>query len=535
MRIPTLSLLVLSLSLAAAQALPEEPPKKLKQPFLVYVGPADDTEASKDVMDSVKDLQNHFAKKRKDWFRLVNDPDEAEVVLQVVGRGETARHGSVLRGRCYVFDVQDIEIIGQGGLNPNQVFGIWGTAAADMAARLQQLLKAFYPTLTENRATRPRPAAALSVQRGDAQLERGEVEAALGSYEHALERTPEFMLARRGRGKALVEARQYERAIEDLSAVLDAKWADPATFFYRARAYAALGREAEADSDRRLGLSLVPRLANPSGGAYAPAPDEPAPDQTEAITAELGRLDAAIQELRRKDESYREVTSRTSSIWGKELSDRRKERQALEAAFDACRAGEQPVCHALAARATTGVAEMPIPATPPPPPQSVDKARLRVARGNLRSGPSTSDKVVTRLTKGALLALLDREPTGGWYPVVDVASAKQGWIHGDLLQLELAEGEAAARPSPFRGVKVADEAPPRVRVQNDSDLTLMLTLGEEHHSIPPRSVRDLAAAPGRLRYIGAAPGVLPAVGNQLFEQGHEYTWRFWIAKDRKGE
>ena len=45
MRIPTLSLLVLSLSLAAAQALPEEPPKKLKQPFLVYVGPADDTAA----------------------------------------------------------------------------------------------------------------------------------------------------------------------------------------------------------------------------------------------------------------------------------------------------------------------------------------------------------------------------------------------------------------------------------------------------------------------------------------------------------
>ena len=234
-------------------------------------------------------------------------------------------------------------------------------------------------------------------------------------------------------------------------------------------------------------------------------------------------------ELQRKADQWRETMKSSNRLYDDQLAQARDDRTALDAALRTCRSGDAAVCAALATRAATGVAEIPLPpAPPPPPPGAVDKALVQVASANMRSGPSTDNKVVRRLKQGELLALLDREAWDGWYPVIHVASAEEGWIHGKLLALELAVVPAGERPSPFRGRKVAEDAPPRVTVTNDADRTMTLTLGSERHKIPPRSSRSIEVAPGRHRYVGAAPGVLPALGMQAFEQGHEYSWRFWI-------
>jgi tetratricopeptide (TPR) repeat protein len=509
-----------------------EAPEKLERPFLVYVCPADalalePAGAPKDVMDSVEDVRKNIEKKRRGWMKLVPSLEQAEVLVAVVGREVTESHGSVLRGRYTLFTDQG-DLIGQGDLSGQQIFGIWGTAAADMSGRLQRLLEAFYPVISEERETLPRPATVLAVRHGEVLARRGDPEVARARFEKALALSPDHFPALRGRGQALVDLGAYEAALVDFDRVIEAEHADAATFFARARARDALGYDQEADEDRRVALTAVPRNAEPGPLAVAPGGE---PDPAAAISAELTRRDAEIVELQRRADDWRRTMKSTSDTYEKAVHQARYDLAALDAALRSCQAGDQAVCGALVTRAVTGVAEIPVADAPPPPgPETVDRALVSVAAANLRSGPSTGDGVVRRLVEGDLLVLLDREAQQGWYPVIHVASADQGWIHGDLLGLELAEKPPGEGPSPFRGRRLTEDAPPKVIVTNDGDLTMTLTVGAEHHTIPPGNQRTLEVAAGNHRYVGAAPGALPALGRQLFERGHEYTWRFWIER-----
>jgi hypothetical protein len=63
----------------------ESPPKKPEWPFTVFVrvSPADETQTNEELLKGSDELKKAIAKK-KDWFRMVDGPERAEIVVDVV-------------------------------------------------------------------------------------------------------------------------------------------------------------------------------------------------------------------------------------------------------------------------------------------------------------------------------------------------------------------------------------------------------------------------------------------------------------------
>jgi protein-disulfide isomerase len=158
----------------------------------------------------------------------------------------------------------------------------------------------------------------------------------------------------------------------------------------------------------------------------------------------------------------------------------------------------------------------------------IDTAVVRVPLAALRESASSSARVLLEARQGTVLALVSREASGGFYRVIEIESAKQGFVRAEDVEVRLTAQPRAA--SPFQAQRVDDTSPPAVTVTNDSDLTMTLTLDADVHNIAPRSARTLTVRPGRLSYVATAPGVLPAIGTEEFAKGHAYTWRFWVSR-----
>ena len=156
-----------------------------------------------------------------------------------------------------------------------------------------------------------------------------------------------------------------------------------------------------------------------------------------------------------------------------------------------------------------------------------------VVRGavNLRSEPSASASIVREIRRGELLVLLSREDVEGWYNVIHVDSADEGWIRGDLLEIQYTR--APRRESPFQEERVDSYSNPTVVVANDSYLDLNLRVGSQQYTVPSNSTKTITLSPGTYDYIGSARGVIPAIGTKTWEVGHRYTWRFRIVTTRR--
>jgi hypothetical protein len=158
----------------------------------------------------------------------------------------------------------------------------------------------------------------------------------------------------------------------------------------------------------------------------------------------------------------------------------------------------------------------------------IDTAVVRVPLAAVRDGASSAARVLLEARQGTVLALMSRETSGGFYRVIDIASAKQGFVRAEEVEVRFTAQPRAA--SPFQAQRVDDTSPPAVTVSNDADLTMTLTLDAQVFTIAPRSEQKIVVRTGRLSYVATAPGVLPAIGTQQFERGHVYTWRFWIGR-----
>src|SRR5262245_50842588 len=93
-----LALLCLANSLLAGD---EKGPKKPDRPFALAVMaaalPPATTEAAvkeqKEVQDTIGDIKGYVQGKYKDWFTLVEDPAQAEIILEIDKRGLEPGHG----------------------------------------------------------------------------------------------------------------------------------------------------------------------------------------------------------------------------------------------------------------------------------------------------------------------------------------------------------------------------------------------------------------------------------------------------------
>ena len=352
--------LCLGLAATGRAADPSPPPSKLAQPFVVLVVPAAELTLSgspipKEVADSVADVREHVLKKR-DWLRLADTLEQAEVVVEITGRGREAQHGNVIEGRLMVFDLMEGDrIIGQGGLDRNDLgFKFWRQAASDMSDRLVKFLKDTYHVTAPLRDNLTRPGAVLATRRGNAQLANGQQDAALASWDQALRLGPKYVPALRNRGLAMLARGEHEQAIRDLDSAISLDPGSVEAYIGRARAHAALGHKAKAQDDRRTALQGLPDLPA-AGGSGA--------DAAGRTAKELEQRGAEIETLREETRKQKAVLgSGAVRVREREIEKKASQRDALAAALKACEAGDKALCGALGERLKSGVARLVEPA-----------------------------------------------------------------------------------------------------------------------------------------------------------------------------
>jgi hypothetical protein len=76
---------------------------------------------------------------------------------------------------------------------------------------------------------------------------------------------------------------------------------------------------------------------------------------------------------------------------------------------------------------------------------------VKAQKANLRDRPSKSGNVLTTVTKGDLLRLINATPVGPWYRVRDNRSDSEGWVHGNTIALlQTTESTSVNPTSPQR-------------------------------------------------------------------------------------
>jgi tetratricopeptide (TPR) repeat protein len=221
--------------------LPKRPDRPLTVAVLVQPRPAPtneaETKARKEVQDSLGDVRDSFRNKRKDWFTLVDDPAEAEVLLEIEGRGWEQNHGAVLRGTVRVLNQNPFKVIGQGALNPGGwSFKYWREAAGDMTGRLQHYCQQTYAAVQEARLTGVRPLAVAANDRGVDQMRKDDVTGALASFDEAIRLAPGFAMPHFNRALGLSVKKDWAGAVASYDAALKIDPAYRKAHYYRAEA-----------------------------------------------------------------------------------------------------------------------------------------------------------------------------------------------------------------------------------------------------------------------------------------------------------
>lgn len=283
--------LILGLLALPAWTADKQPPPAT--PFTVFVyatpelpGPPDlAVKSQKELVDSANDVRKHITDKRKKWMRLVQKPEEAEVVLELRARQYDPGHGYVLEGQVLALDVIDAKVIGQGGLNPQQIFNIWRDAAHDLAGRLEQyVLRDKQAVLERARGTAPKPWAGRELREGDRKLDAGAFADAIAAYGRALAISPRSIVALHNRGLAHARAGLHREAVADLTAVIELDASNASAHLLRAKERAALGDAEGASQDFAEAIRLDPK----SGAARL---------ARGTLHLDAGRYAAAIQDL----------------------------------------------------------------------------------------------------------------------------------------------------------------------------------------------------------------------------------------------
>jgi len=156
----------------------------------------------------------------------------------------------------------------------------------------------------------------------------------------------------------------------------------------------------------------------------------------------------------------------------------------------------------------------------------VDVGIVKIATG-LFAAPSASSAKINGLVPHEWTVLVSRQPTAGWYPVIQFTTGRQGWVRGDRLIIRYTN-------NPAQGVDLqtavtGTQDPPTINVTNDSSKYLFLHLQDmAETAIEPHGKRTITLTPGFSKYNAAFPGLVPLFGEKVFVNGSAYTWRFYV-------
>jgi hypothetical protein len=149
---------------------------------------------------------------------------------------------------------------------------------------------------------------------------------------------------------------------------------------------------------------------------------------------------------------------------------------------------------------------------------------------NFRSGPSKDYKVIKTLKPGSQIFINSIEAEGDFYSIIDIETNLEGYVHKSFVKL--------GKFVPFNneGVFTPDERitefNPKAEIFNNTDKELTLKLNSEMYYFAPNEKRTLTLSPGGYVYRASAPGVIPAIGNEKFDNNMSYKWQFYIVTRR---
>lgn len=125
-------------------------PKRPETPFTIHVFTRS---ADKDANDSTADVKKAIQEKKADWFRLVADEKEADIVLEIIRRDYSRDTENVIRGTVSTATLHGAPIVGQFLVRQQAIWNVttgpWTGAARDMAGRLEKYCKERYPELAD--------------------------------------------------------------------------------------------------------------------------------------------------------------------------------------------------------------------------------------------------------------------------------------------------------------------------------------------------------------------------------------------------
>lgn len=161
----------------------------------------------------------------------------------------------------------------------------------------------------------------------------------------------------------------------------------------------------------------------------------------------------------------------------------------------------------------------------------VDYAIITASRANLREDADVSATTIREIPQGDLVVLLNRNPVGLWFNVIHVKSSQEGWIHSSTITVKYTKNR---KPNlTIEGTNTHSSRNPTLEVKNDSNVTMTLKLGESQYVFSPRESKTIPMSPARYSFHASAPNVIPDFGDQVFEVGYIYSWRFYIVTVRR--
>jgi len=248
-------------------------PKKPDRPFTLAVtasprpAPSNEVEAkeAKEVTDSLADVRKNVQDKRRDWFTLVEDPAQADIILEIKGRGWEKDHGAVVQGRVFVLDMDPTPIIGQGAVNSNSIsFSFWREAAGNMTGRLQSFCQKTYDSISAARRRGIRPLGVIENDRGVELFKSGHHDEAKQAFGEAIRLSPASALPHFNRGLLHSTLKDYEHAMADFDATLRIDPSYPKASFYRGMVHRERGELEPARAD----FTEAIRIDAKNGEAY---------------------------------------------------------------------------------------------------------------------------------------------------------------------------------------------------------------------------------------------------------------------------
>ena len=145
---------------------------------------------------------------------------------------------------------------------------------------------------------------------------------------------------------------------------------------------------------------------------------------------------------------------------------------------------------------------------------------------NFRSGPGIDYPIIMGLATGVEVWVYSSNDINGFYKVIEVQSNKIGWVNKYYVRKirDADVNESGVFQSSGNNTNNNCE----VEITNQSSYTLTIEVAGYTFTVYPNSSKTESITPGSKYYIASAPGVLPSSGNQNFENGHNYTWTFWV-------